>query len=95
MGSPSGLVVNYLPASAGDVGSIPVSGRTHSSIPVWKIQWTEKPDGLQSIRSQQSDRTEYTTKRETEIASEVGEILEKKCLIEYLLYICCTTVKEE
>ena len=25
---------------------------THSSIPAWRIQWTEKPGGLQSIRSQ-------------------------------------------
>ena len=22
---------------------------THSSIPVWKIPWTEEPDGLQSM----------------------------------------------
>ena len=25
---------------------------THSSIPAWKISWTEEPDGLQSMRSQ-------------------------------------------
>ena len=24
---------------------------THSSIPAWKIPWTEEPGGLQSIRS--------------------------------------------
>ena len=24
---------------------------THSSIPAWKIPWTEEPDGLQSIVS--------------------------------------------
>ena len=40
--------------NAGDLGSIPGSGRTpreenatHSSILVWRIPWTEEPDGLQ------------------------------------------------
>ena len=47
------------PANAGDirnVGSIPDSGRSpgggqanHSSILAWRIPWTEKPGGLQSI----------------------------------------------
>ena len=39
--------------NAGDLGSIPGSGRspgegnaTHSSIHAWKIPWTEKPGGL-------------------------------------------------
>ena len=31
---------------------------THSSILAWKIPWTEKPGGLQSIKSQESDTTE-------------------------------------
>ena len=42
--------------NAGDVGSIPGSGRsveedlaTHSSILAWKIPWTEEPGGLQSM----------------------------------------------
>ena len=30
---------------------------THSSILAWKILWTEKPGGLQSMVSQESDRT--------------------------------------
>ena len=41
--------------NAGDLGSIPGSGRpleegmaTHSSILVWRIPWTEEPGGLQS-----------------------------------------------
>ena len=25
---------------------------THSSIPAWRIPWTEEPEGLQSMRSQ-------------------------------------------
>ena len=31
---------------------------THSSILAWKIPWTEEPDGLQSMGSQESDTTE-------------------------------------
>ena len=55
------LVVKNPPAHAehaGDVSSISGSGRsleeglaTHSSILAWRIPWTEKPGGLQSIRS--------------------------------------------
>ena len=56
------LVVKNLPASARDkrdMDSIPGLGRspggshgTHSSIPVWRIPWTEEPGGLQSIELQ-------------------------------------------
>ena len=31
---------------------------THSSILAWKIPWTEKPDRLQSMGSQELDTTE-------------------------------------
>ena len=31
---------------------------THSSILAWRILWTEMPDGLQSMGSQESDTTE-------------------------------------
>ena len=47
------LVIKNLPANAGGIkeaGSIPGSGRspgggnaTHSSIPAWRIPWTEEP----------------------------------------------------
>ena len=44
------------PANAGDLGSIPESGRslekemaTHSSILAWRIPWTEEAVGLQSM----------------------------------------------
>ena len=30
---------------------------THSSILAWEIPWTEEPDGLQSMGSQESDTT--------------------------------------
>ena len=45
--------------NAGDLGSIPGSGRspgegngTHSGMLAWKIPWAEEPDGLQSMGSQ-------------------------------------------
>ena len=45
--------------SAGDQGSIPVSGRspkkdmtTHSNILAWRIPWMEEPSRLQSMGSQ-------------------------------------------
>ena len=45
-----------LPANAGDTDSIPglrrcsgVGNGNHSGIPAWKIPWTEKPAGLQSM----------------------------------------------
>ena len=31
---------------------------THPSIPAWKIPWTEKPGGLQSMGSQRVNRTQ-------------------------------------
>ena len=52
---PQWLSTNQSACNAGDMCLIPVSGRTlekemasHSSIPSWEIQWTEKPGGLQS-----------------------------------------------
>ena len=49
-------MVKVIPASAGDVGSVPGLGRspgvqevaTHSSILAWRIPWTEA-GGLQSM----------------------------------------------
>ena len=45
--------------NAGDLGSIPGSGRSpgegngnHSTILAWKIPWTEEPGGLQFMGSQ-------------------------------------------
>ena len=32
----------------------------YSSILAWTISWTEEPSGLQSMGSQESDRTEAT-----------------------------------
>ena len=62
MGFTGGSVVKNLPASggdAGDLGSIPESGRSpgvgndnHSSILAWEIPLTEEPGGLQPMGSQ-------------------------------------------
>ena len=48
--------VKNLPANAGDLGSIPGSGRspekemaTHSHILAWRILWTGEPGRLQSV----------------------------------------------
>ena len=58
---PGGSVVKNSPASAGDVGSLPGSGRspgegngTHSTILAWRIPWTEEPGELQSTGSQRA-----------------------------------------
>ena len=73
-GFPGGLVVKNPPANAGDtrdVGLIPGSGRspgqedpleegmaTHSSIPAWRISWTEEPGSPEGHK--ESDTTEAT-----------------------------------
>jgi len=56
------LVIKNSPANAGDArdsSSMPGLGRspgegnaTHSSIPAWRIPWTEEPGRLQSMGSQ-------------------------------------------
>ena len=58
-GFPGGSVVKTLPANAEDVGAFlgwedppEEEMATHSSILTWKIQWTEKHGGLQSMGSQ-------------------------------------------
>ena len=38
--------------AVGQEGSLEKEMATHSSIPAWKIQWTEEPGGLQSVGAQ-------------------------------------------
>ena len=56
------LVVKNPPANAGDIrdaGLIPgLEMATHSSIPAWRIPWTEEPGGVQSMGLQRVDMTE-------------------------------------
>ena len=54
-------MVKNPPTNAGDMGSIPGSGRSprerngnHSSVLAWEIPWTDEPGGLQSMRLQKS-----------------------------------------
>ena len=61
-------MVKNLPAEAGDMDSIPRSGRspgkeivTHSNILAWEIPWTGEPGGLQSMGLQRLDMTEQLT----------------------------------
>ena len=56
--------VKNLPANVGDAGSTSGSERspgkgmaTHSSIPSWRLTWTEEPGGLQSWGCRESDPT--------------------------------------
>ena len=63
-GFPHSSVGKDSAANAGDPGLITGLGRslekemaTHSSILAWKIPWTEEPDGLQSMGSQELDTT--------------------------------------
>ena len=67
-GFPSGWGVRYLPASAGDVGSIPSErcpGEGNGNpLPYssWEIPWAEEPGGLQS-RGSQRDGHDFMTKQ--------------------------------
>ena len=64
MGFPGGSDGKEYACNAGDPGSAPGSGRfpgemaTHSSIPAWRIPWTEEPASLQSMGLKESDTTE-------------------------------------
>ena len=61
-GFPGDLAVKNLPAtqepqerwvqSPGPEDLLEEEMATHSSILIWRIPWTEDPDGLQSMRSQ-------------------------------------------
>ena len=63
-------MVKILPANAGDIQTwVPSLGQedpleegmvTHYSILAWRIPWTEEPGGLQSIVSNELDKTEAT-----------------------------------
>ena len=70
MGFPGGSVVKNPSVNAGDLGSIPGSGRSmkkemasHSSILAWKIPWTEVPGGLWSWGCKESDMAEHAQPR--------------------------------
>ena len=75
--------------NAGDSGLIPGSGRSpggeHGNplqYSCWEIPWTEEPGGLQSIESQESDRTERLN------------IHRSVCSTSCLVWICCDPLGE-
>ena len=71
------LVAKNLPANAEDgrdKGSAPGLGRspeeemtTHYSILAWKVPWTKKPGGLQSMGSQRDGHNSSDLAQHTEI----------------------------
>ena len=76
MGFPHGSDVKNLPASAGDTGLIPESGRslekemaTHSSILAWEIPWAEELGGLQSMGSQRVGQDLVAKQQKQQISS--------------------------
>ena len=59
LGFPAGSDIKETAYNAGDLGSLPRSGRSPGegngnplNILAWKILWTEEPSGLQSMGSQ-------------------------------------------
>ena len=88
MGFSGVSVVESLPANAGDVGSIPGSGRslekemaTHSSILAWKISWTDEPGGLQSMGSHrvgQYSETEQQEENELDLIEQLNNKTEDR-----------------
>ena len=67
-GFPSAQTIKNLPAmqetwvrSLGWEDPLEKAMLTHSSIPAWRIPWTQEPGGLQSMGNKESDRTEQLT----------------------------------
>ena len=65
---PDGSMVKNLPANAGDLDSIPGSGRSPGEgngkplqYSCWRIPWTKEPGGLQSVGSQRVRHNDETT----------------------------------
>ena len=88
MGFSGVSVVKSLPANAGDVGSIPGSGRSlekemaiHSSILAWRIPWTEESGRLQSTGSQrvgQDSETEQQEENELDMIEQLNNKTEDR-----------------
>ena len=51
---------------------------THSSIPAWRIPWTEEAGGLQSMGSQESDTVEAIQQAHTLILNFLLNVFVKK-----------------
>ena len=72
---------------------------THSSILAWRIPWTEKPGGLQSIGSQRVRQAEVTQQAGTQGCSQIkydsvykGEINSSYVLSHFLYILLCVFI---
>ena len=45
---------------------------THSTVPAWRIPWTEEPGGLQSVRSQRVRRC-ASVRHTTQVAEDCSD----------------------
>ena len=61
---------------------------THSSIPAWRIPWTEEPGGLQSMRSQKIGHYSVTHNCEKRVSLESEEGLKEEMVL--LIKPCST-----
>ena len=85
-------MVKKPPANAGDPGLIPgleypleKEMATHSSIPAWKIPWTEEPSWLQAMVSQRV-RLDLATKHSS--YSKAGS--QFRAYVEVLVSVSCS-----
>ena len=75
---------------------------THSSIPAWKIPWTQEPCGLQSLGSQSQTRLKrLSMKKIQEVGAEYKNFsfiyyitahksLQNQCMLSYHLFVFCS-----
>ena len=80
-------MIKNLPASAGDVGSIPGSGdplegdmATHSSILAWKMTWTEEPGSPWGYKESNMTERPSTPTTALRILPSLKVSCRKKCL---------------
>ena len=55
---------------------------THTSIPAWRIPWTEEPGGLQSMGSQESDMAEQLSTHSTHLRFPVAQLVKNLPLMQ-------------
>ena len=97
MDVPSGWVIKYPPANAGDVGFIsrsriyPGEGiATSSSILAWRIPWAVEPDGLESMVLQ-GVRLDLATKQQTSQSLGSHNRISESEVVKWIIY--CLTLK--
>ena len=94
LGFPGGLDGKGSACSAGDLGSIPGSGRspgetaTHSSILVWKIPWMEESGQLQSMVLQRHNWVTSLSFFITSYSSHTSIYL--STYLSFIYYLCLT-----